>query len=85
MTIEVFSESPVSVPFAIQGVVFETATVDSQAARIRIVAAAEGNKKQVQQKSQPAQSIMLLDLSGKGTKTFEYTLRLPLEKAGGWR
>ncbi|QDS88019.1 hypothetical protein EC9_22050 [Rosistilla ulvae] len=95
LLIDLFSDQSVTIPLPIEGVVFEQAHLDGKAARMRLVAAkptAEAGVNQVTQQADPAagrafadRSLMTLEIEGKGRHSFEFVVRLNLQRTGGWR
>lgn len=101
LTIHVYADGDVSVPLAIGGGVLESASVDGQPARLQVVqpqapaqaagGAAPQQAAQQQQRlatataAQPAETLFMLHLEGKGRKELAIEVRLKIEKRGGWR
>lgn len=99
VVIHVYAEGEVSVPLSIGGGVLESATVDGQPARLQVVeprAAAQkargaaSEQAATQQRAMaagqnPAETLLLLHLEGKGRKELVIEARLKIEKRGGWR
>ncbi|MGN6544826.1 MAG: hypothetical protein ACTHK7_07240, partial [Aureliella sp.] len=98
LTLHVFADGDVSVPLAIGGGVLESATVDGQPARLQVVqpqAAAQAPGAAAPQQAaqqpvpaaapQPAETLFMLHLEGKGRKELAIEVRLKIEKRGGWR
>ncbi|MCL4203879.1 MAG: DUF1559 domain-containing protein [Pirellulaceae bacterium] len=98
LDIEVFSDQPVQVPLDLRGAVLSGARLDGQPARLQIVGPAAvaqtanapaQMEQQVQQQARvvPAQPdpLVLLHVSGKGLRRLDLTVRIKLERRGGWR
>lgn len=92
--VDVFVEEPVAVPLPLQRAVLARATLDGETARIQVVttepavANAPAQAKQQQQALQPrpaAESFVLVHVQGKGRHRLEVSVRLRLERSGGWR
>ena len=81
--IDVFRDTTVQVPFELGGGVLTNATVDGQPARIEVSKSSE----QSSISAAPAEegSSIELHVSGPGTHVFEFSVRLRLERSGGWR
>jgi hypothetical protein len=98
LDIEVFSDQPVQVPLDLRGAVLSGARLDGEPARLQIMAPAEGTQTtnapaQMEQQARqqvlvpPAQPdpLVLLHVTGKGMKRLDLTVRIKLERRGGWR
>ncbi|MCE9524418.1 MAG: hypothetical protein K8R36_00020, partial [Planctomycetales bacterium] len=99
MEIELYTDKPVTIPLTLVGGVLAKATLDGKAARIQVVqpAPAAPNaapaQPQQQQKAQAPigpggavpEAVALLHASGKGRKKLEISIRMGLERRGGWR
>ncbi len=90
--IELFSETGVTIPLSLGGGVLQSISVDGQPARVQLVEPNPPGQPppQVPQANQqsaaaPAPSIVLLHLSGKGTKEINLVVRMKIERRGGWR
>jgi hypothetical protein len=99
--IDVYSEKPVQIPLRLEGGVLTSATIDGQPARLQILQtepaqqqaqpapqAANAPAQMRQQKeaaAAPDREFALLYLSGKGRKRLELSLRINLQRQGGWR
>ncbi|MGI8978529.1 MAG: hypothetical protein ACR2FY_04845 [Pirellulaceae bacterium] len=96
--IELYSDKPVTIPLTLVGGVLAKATLDGKAARIQVVQpgpipAAQPNAPAQQQAQAPSapggaavpEAIALLHASGKGRKKLEISIRMGLERRGGWR
>jgi hypothetical protein len=70
--IQVFSDQPVQIPLALQQALVTAARLDGQPAQLQIVTSAP-------------EPLVLLHVKGPGTKRLELTIRVPLERRGGWR
>ena len=88
MQIEVLAEGYVSVPFGLRGGVLARADLDGKPARLKVVSAEPESSVQVKG-GKPAAAmdatLLLLEVSGKGTHKLEMEVRLKLGKVGGWR
>ncbi|MFN0022202.1 MAG: hypothetical protein ACKVP0_28465 [Pirellulaceae bacterium] len=99
MEIELYTDKPVTIPLTLVGGVLAKATLDGKAARIQVVQPAPATPNAApaqQQQKQKAQApngpggavpeaVALLHASGKGRKKLEISIRMGLERRGGWR
>ncbi len=93
VTVEVFAEGYVSVPLALDGGVLTRAELDGRPAQISLPMPAEaaprGNEPQkaeaAQPRAAPAGRFVVLQVSGKGRHELKLSVRMPLQRRGGWR
>ena len=93
MEIELYTDKPVTIPLTLVGGVLAKATLDGQAARIQVVqpVPAAPNAPPEQKAQMPnapggvPEAVALLHASGKGRKKLEISIRMGLERRGGWR
>ncbi len=97
MEIELYTDKPVTIPLTLVGGVLAKATLDGQAARIQVVqpiavpqaANAPPAQQQAKMPNPPGgavpEAVALLHASGKGRKKLEISIRMGLERRGGWR
>ncbi len=92
IVIELLTDKPVTVALPLAGGALAEARVDGQPAKLQFAPAPISNSKKSSKKNdetpknQPStSSVILLYLEGRGTKTLEFTVRLGLERQGGWR
>jgi hypothetical protein len=95
--IDCFVDAAVTIPMALSGGVLTQATVDGQPARLSVVQSQPAPAAQPQAQQQaPAQqvqapankdetSLLVLQVSGKGRKQLALSLRMRLDRSGGWR
>jgi hypothetical protein len=95
--IDCFGDAAVTIPMALAGGVLTQATVDGQPARLSVVQSqpAPAAQPQAQQQAPPQQvqapaskdetSLLVLQVSGKGRKQLALSLRMRLDRSGGWR
>ncbi len=90
--LELFSDAGVTIPLTIAGGVLQSITVDGQPARVQLLESntpapgAQAPQMQAPANQQaPAPGVLLLHLSGKGTKAVKLVVRMKIERRGGWR
>lgn len=87
--LELYSDTQVTVPLTLAGGVLQSITVDDQPARVQLIEAAVGELPVQGQPAAPAAppigGVVLLHLSGKGTKEIKLVVRMKIERRGGWR
>jgi hypothetical protein len=93
--IDVYADQYVSVPLGLRGGVLARADLDGKPARLSVAGYASENPPQVpgqqaansspRQTLSPSHSLLLLHVSGKGRHRLDVTVRLRLERRGGWR
>ena len=88
MQIDVLAEGYVSVPFGLRGGVLARADLDGKPARLKVVSAEPESTVQFKG-GKPAAAmdatLLVLQVTGKGTHKLETEVRLKLGKVGGWR
>ena len=88
MQIDVLAEGYVSVPFGLRGGVLARADLDGKPARLKVVGAEPESAVQTKG-GKPAAAmdatLLVLQVSGKGTHKLELEVRLKLGHVGGWR
>ncbi len=93
LTLELFVDDEVAIPFSMDNCVLESLTVDGVAGRLQLATVipqaiskeSRGQAAQaVQSNIAPAPHLMLLRVSGKGRKSVDIQLRMKLERRGGW-
>ncbi len=90
LQIDVFVDEDVEVMLPLQGAVLTKALLDGQPAKIRVVAprapTSEPNS-QASVRLPPGrpESMLVIYTSGRGRKQFEFSLRVRLQRRGGWR
>ncbi len=90
--LDLFSDSGVTIPLSLSGGVLQSLTVDGKPGRLQLVEpAAEappqappGAASQLPMPA-PKPNLMLLHVSGKGLKEIKLTVRMKIERRGGWR
>jgi hypothetical protein len=97
LTIQTLVEEAVEIPLALEGGVLTQVLLDGQPAQISVVQPKPGKPAQRaarQQRAQPQkgqaapaprQSLVVLQVQGKGRKQLELAARLRLDRSGGWR
>ena len=95
MDIDVFVEPRIEVPLGLAGGVFTEAELDGKPARLsvpvtQVPSAAESQAQQAAPNQQAEQQriskpIVLLHVEGKGRHVLTFTVRMRLERRGGWR
>jgi hypothetical protein len=89
MSVEMFVDSVVELPFTMAGCILAHATVDGQPALLRREPAPQVRAAQMQQAVQieehMPETALKLYLSGKGTHTVAVEAHVPVTKRGGWR
>lgn len=98
LTIDVMTDGPVAVPLRFIGGAFANATLDGQPAKLQFIETtsavqavramrAQEKQQQLQQESRldPKPPTVLLHLTGKGQKTFDFDFRVKPQQQGGWR
>lgn len=97
LDVEVFSEDPVQIPLRIEGAVLAGALLDGKPARLQAIQPAAGKADArpaqqqvqqaaaVQQAAQAPPALIVLHAAGKGIKRLDLTLRIKLQRRGGWR
>lgn len=88
--IEAYTDEMVSIPLGLEGGVLAGATLDGKTARLSIATmSAEQPSPAVQVpakgKRAPAGSVLLLHVAGKGRHRLELSVRMRLDRPGGWR
>jgi hypothetical protein len=87
--LDVYGDGPVTIPLALEGGVLTSATLDGKPALLRaIVAAGEAMlvaKAVAAESPPPGGSTLALLVEGKGRKRLEVSVRLKLDRRGGWR
>ena len=84
LDLEVFTEEHVSIPLAVEGGVLAKAELDGKPARLRVVRVDPHQAAQAAAAPPPA-ALITLDVQGKGKHRLDLTVRLRLERRGGWR
>lgn len=74
ISLHVLTDAAVSVPIAIAGGALESLTVDGEEGKLQLVPSPV-----------PAETQLMLHLSGRGRKELAIELRMKIEKRGGWR
>ena len=94
LVIEVLTDDPVSVTLPLMGGALADAKVDGEPAKLQFQPAGRfhDRKQQSQKKQSPRQrtrgtssSLVQLHLEGRGSKTFEFNVRIKPARQGGWR
>jgi len=90
MEFDVYEDEPVEIPLRLEGGVLTQATLDGESARIRVVSsaaspAANRLSRSQQQVGSPARPLIVVYTSGKGRQRLEFSIRIPLQRSGGWR
>jgi len=85
--IDVLAEGYVSVPLGLRGGVLARADLDGKPARLKVVGAATEPPGPSKGKTAAAMdaTLLVLEVSGKGTHKLEMEVRLKLARVGGWR
>ena len=82
LDLEVFTQEHVSIPLAVEGGVLAKAELDGKPARLHVVRV---DPHQAAQAAAVAGALITLDVQGKGKHQLDLTVRLRLERRGGWR
>jgi hypothetical protein len=77
LQIDLLSDKPTSLALPLEGCALVEARVNGQPAKLQISATDPNAASQL--------SVMLLHLTGQGRKSFEFSVRIPLQRQGGWR
>ena len=87
MQINVLAEGYISIPLGLRGGVLARADLDGKPARLKVVAAASESAKPSKGGKAAAMdaTLLVLQVSGKGTHKLELEVRLKLGHVGGWR
>ena len=90
LELEVFAKGPVDLPLRLTGGVLERASLDGQAAVLRLVepaTPATGEQEPQQQAAMPpaVDPLVVLAVEGIGRHTLDLVIRMPLQQRGGWR
>jgi len=101
LDLEVFSDQEVQIPLRLEGAVLSHASLDGRPARLQVVqpagqqpasdqpapnAPAQAQQQARQQRAPAAETpLILLYATGKGVKRLDLTVRVKLERRGGWR
>ncbi len=94
LDLDLFVEEPVAIPLPLQRAVLARATLDGDVARIQVVTAnPAGNQPPAAAKSQQAkrpaspgaESFVVVHAQGQGRHRLELSIRLRLDRSGGWR
>lgn len=90
MEIEVYTDEMVSIPLGLEGGVLAGATLDGRTARLSIATVSADQPSQAVQvpakgKRPPRGSVFLLHVTGKGRHRLELSVRMRLDRPGGWR
>lgn len=89
--IEVFSDQPVNVPLALNNAVVTSAVLDGKPARLETIVPRGGADETDQQQARPhnarprAPSMLSLLVQGEGHHQLEVTIRIAIDREGGWR
>ena len=89
--VDLFVDEPVAIPLPLQKAVLARATLDGETARIQVVttnpATANAPAQAKQQRAAPAaaESFVIVHAQGKGRHRLEVSVRLRLDRSGGWR
>jgi hypothetical protein len=79
---DVYVEGHVSIPLAVEGGVLATAELDGKPARLHVVRV---DPHQSVPAGNTVNPVVLLDIEGQGRHRLDLTVRLRLERRGGWR
>jgi hypothetical protein len=91
LVIELLSDDPISISLPLDGGALSQASVNGKPAKLQFLTPTITEQPQQQQQlanaaPQPAVSnVVMLHLEGKGRKNFDFTVRMKLERQGGWR
>jgi len=90
--IESYTDEPIAIPLALEGGVLARADMDHKPARLSVAQAAppampSGEKSQAIRRiaPRPSGSLLLLHLTQRGRHQLEITVRMKLDRPGGWR
>ncbi|MFO7906615.1 MAG: hypothetical protein R6U98_28420 [Pirellulaceae bacterium] len=89
--IEVFSDQPVDVPLALNNAVITSAVLDGEPARLKTIVPRPGAGETQQQQARPknaaprAPAMLSLLVEGEGHHRLELTIRIAVDRQGGWR
>jgi hypothetical protein len=81
---DVYAEGHVSIPLAIEGGVLAKAELDGKPARLHVVRV-DPHQAGPAAAAPPAGALITLDAQGQGRHRLHFTVRLRLERRGGWR
>ena len=96
LQVDVFVDEPVTIPLSLQGAVLIKAELDGQPARLSVVqpAPAPPNQQAPQQQAMPSEKqtgpppphpLLALRVADKGRRTLKLSIRIKLDRRGGWR
>lgn len=88
LEIDLFTDKPTIIPLNLVGGVLVKALLDGQPARLQMVQPGQlpaNANQQIAALPAGAEAVALLHVTGKGRKQLELTIRLGLERRGGWR
>lgn len=85
LVIELLTDDPVSVALPLFGGALADAQVDGKPAKLQFQPVTNTKKAAPQKGATSNSSIVQLHLEGRGSKTFEFTVRIKPARQGGWR
>jgi len=89
LTLDVFTDDPVMVPLPLENGVLAEATIDGEEARLGVLAPAadQPNPPIAMRQAAPRRAVPMLALhvSGRGRHEVAVTIRMKLDRQGGWR
>ena len=86
MEFDIYDEKAVEIPLRLEGGVLTEAALDGESARIRVVSSAvQPPQRAARQVASAARPLVVVYAEGKGRRRFEFSIRVPLQRSGGWR
>jgi len=82
---DVYVEESVQVPLPLMSGILAKADLDGAPAKLSVAGPALHSQAKQQSMRPPAQSLLLLHVTGKGRHQLDLTVRMPLTAQGGWR